>query len=225
MTIQATDAWTSRDMAAAFAFAHALFRKPSPDQHAWLLSPECQEMWNEIAGCTEGALSRLEVPEGYDDYCERFIATFDVGTPAPPVPLIESHYNKREPIPKILHENILFYRQFGLQLRDSSLESADHLRHQLEFVQHLLEYHARLTETGAFADAKQVARALCDYANRHLRSWLPEAVGCAVDAPLQFAHQALALTQLLVQHLVIHAGDSVEAAVLDPLKEALPCSD
>lgn len=225
MTIHDTDAWTPRDMAAAFAFAHALFRKPSPDQHAWLLSPKCQEMWSEIVDGIEGTPSCLEVPEGYDDYCERFIATFDVGTPAPPVPLIESHYNKREPIPRILHENILFYRQFGLQLRDSSLESADHLRHQLEFVQHLLEYHARLTETGTVADAQQAARALSDYANRHLQSWLPEAVSCAVDAPLQYAKPALTLTSLLAQCLATHAGDALQAANSVQLKEALPCSD
>ncbi len=225
MTIQGSDAWSSREMAAAIAFAHALFRKPSPDQHAWLLSAECRDIWNEIAGSSEGLPLRLEVPEDYDDYCERFIATFDVGTPAPPVPLIESHYNKREPVPKILHENILFYRQFGLQLRDSSLESADHLRHQLEFVQHLLEYHARLTETHHSTEAQQALQALYDYANRHLQSWLPEAATCAVDAPLQFAHPVLMLTNRLVQRLAADARDALQEANSVPLKEALPCSD
>ena len=214
MTIRNSIDWTPRHMAAAFAFVHALFRKPSPDQHAWLLSSECREMWNEFVSSIEGPLLLLDVPTDYDDYSERFIATFDVGTPTPPVPLIESHYNKREPIPRILHENILFYRQFGLQLRDTSLESADHLRHQLEFVQHLLEYHARLTETSKLTDVQQVARALADYASRHLQSWLPEAVSCAVDAPLQFAQPALTLTNLLAHRLVAHAGESLQEAIL-----------
>ena len=197
MTNPSTGAWTARDMAAAFAFAHALFRKPSPDQHAWLLSPECRDMWSEIVASIEGPPLILDVPTDYDDYCERYIATFDVGTPAPPVPLIESHYNKREPIPRILHENILFYRQFGLQLKDTSLESADHLRHQLEFVQHLLMYHSELALSGQIAALEQVSQALEDYVKRHLSSWLPEAIDCADDAPLQFAKSALSLVGVL----------------------------
>lgn len=208
MTNPSTAAWTSRDMATAFAFAHALFRKPSPDQHAWLLSPECWDMRDEIVGSVDGTPLDPEVPAEYDDYCERYIATFDVGTPTPPVPLIESHYNKREPIPRILHENILFYRQFGLQLRDTSLESADHLRHQLEFVRHLLEYRSRLATSGQAAASAQATQALADYARRHLLSWLPEAAICAENAPLHLAKPALILAKSLAQLIAESTGDS-----------------
>lgn len=201
MTVQNATAWTSRDMAAAIAFVHSLIRKPTLDQHAWLRSSECQELWSGL--CSDfDSLNQLDVPVEYSDYAERYIATFDVGTPTPPVPLIESHYNKRDPIPRILHENILFYRQFGLQLRDSALESADHLRHQLELVQHLLEYRAQLETDNRVTEAEQVTQALADYANRHLLSWLPEAITCAEDVPLAFAKPTLTLADLLARRIV-----------------------
>jgi len=215
----------SRDMSAAFAYVHSLFRVPSPDQHAWLLSSECQEMWGVLSACLDGLPTRLDVPADYNDFTERYIATFDVGTPAPPVPLIESHYNKRDPIPRILHENILFYRQFGLQLRDTSLESADHLRHQLEFVQHLLDYQLRLATSGQTAEAEQVTQALADYVRRHLVSWLPEAIICAEEAPLLLAKSALVLARSLAQLIAESTEDRPHDMNSVCLKEVPSCSD
>jgi TorA maturation chaperone TorD len=220
-----TDAWTSRDMAGAFAFAHSLFRKPTPGQHVWLLSLECRNLWGELAARVDGLPMPLDVPADCNDYAERYIATFDVGTPAPPVPLIESHYNKREPIPRILHENILFYRQFGLQLRDSSLESADHLRHQLEFVQHLLEFQSQLAMSGQTAESAQVIQALADYVRRHLLSWLPEAIICAEEAPLQFAKSALVLAKSLAQQIAASIEDGPRDTISVRMKEVQSCSE
>lgn len=225
MTIQNTAAWTSRDMAAAVAFVHSLIRKPTPDQHVWLLSSECQELWRELCSGFDGLPGQLDVPVEYNDYAERYIATFDVGTPTPPVPLIESHYNKRDPIPRILHENILFYRQFGLQLRDSVLESADHLRLQLEFVRHLLEYRAQFEANKQVTEAGQVTQALQDYVSRHLISWLPEAISCAEEAPLAFANSTLTLANFLAR-MVIGADDSeLRGGRNTRLREVQPCSD
>lgn len=225
MTIQNSAAWTSRDMATAVAFVHSLIRKPTPDQHVWLLSLECQELWSVLCSDFEGLPSQLEVPVEYNDYAERYIATFDVGTPTPPVPLIESHYNKRDPIPRILHENILFYRQFGLQLRDSALESADHLRHQLEFVRHLLAYRSQLETDKQVTEAGQVTQALKDYASRHLISWLPEAITCAEEAPLAFANSTLTLANVLAR-MVIGADDSeFRDGRTTRVREVQPCSD
>lgn len=199
------------ELSAKFAYAHSLFRKPTPEQHAWLLSGECQSIWSELAAESEDCSSPLAVPAACEDFAERYIATFDVGTPAPPVPLIESHYNKREPIPRILHENILFYRQFGLQLRDSALENADHLRHQLEFTRHLLAYHARLQESDTAAVSRQVTHALRDFVTRHLLSWLPEAAVGAAGAPLPMAERALRLTTSLTRQVIAHTACNEEA--------------
>lgn len=213
----------ARQWAAAFAFTHALFRKPSPEQHAWLRSMECRNAWRELAGAS-GAVESLDVPEAFDDYAERFIATFDVGTPAPPVPLIESHYNKREPIPRILHENILFYRQFGVQLRDSALESADHLRHQLEFARHLLTYLAEMETQGDHDRAGQARQACREYTRRHLCSWLPEAVVAAADVPLTMAQPALQLAAALADAVTELPERESPVADRSHTKEKSPCS-
>jgi len=213
------------ELSVKFAYAHALFRKPTPEQHAWLLSGECQSIWRELAAESDGLPSLLAAPAACEDYAERYIATFDVGTPAPPVPLIESHYNKREPVPRILHENILFYRQFGLQLRDSAMENADHLRHQLEFTQHLLAYLARFQESGKAAASTQVACALRDFVTRHLLSWLPEATACAAGAPLPLADPALRLTTFLAMQVIALTADPRCKEDTVRSEEAVPCSD
>jgi TorA maturation chaperone TorD len=205
---------TSERLSALFGYAHSLFRNPSTKQHEWLLSSECQCGWRELSGIFELGVSHLAVPRDYGEYAEQFIATFDVGTPNPPVPLIESHYNKRDPIPRILHENILFYRQFGLQLRDSAMENADHLRHQLECAQHLLQYRARLETSGPTSEAAQATHALRDFVTRHLSSWVGEAARCARDAPLEIAEPALRLVESLCA-LLINPGESAIAKFAD----------
>jgi len=123
----------------------------------------------------------LPLPVSYEEYAEDYISTFEVGLPAPPCPLIESHWNKRDPVPKVLHENMLFYKQFGLELRSSSNETADHLRHQLEFMHHLCRTEAEAIATGQVEYVDQYARARTDYTNRHLRFWIPLA-HAAIDA-------------------------------------------
>lgn len=225
MTNQSTSTWTSRDLAAAFAYVHSLLRKPTPSQYAWLVSAECQELWRELCSGFDGLPGQLDASAEYNDYAERYIATFDVGTPTPPVPLIESHYNKREPIPRILHENILFYRQFGLQLRDSALESADHLQHQLEFVRHLLEYRSQLETDKQMAEAGQITQALVDYSRRHLLSWLPGAITCADEAPLGFAKAALTLAHALAR--MVGGSDDLDSRVGSDTRprEVQPCLD
>ena len=59
----------------------------------------------------------MPVPAYLQTYEDLYLSTFEVGVPHPVCPLIESHWNKRHPVPKILHENILFYKQFVLELR------------------------------------------------------------------------------------------------------------
>ena len=89
---------------------------------------------------------RLQLPASFHSYEEQYVAAFEVGLPHAPVPLIESHHRRGEPVPRVLHENILFHRAFGLQIKEDSLESSDHLRYQLELL-------ARLCELGARAKA------------------------------------------------------------------------
>lgn len=188
--------WHTADLAVAFSFAHDLFLPPDPDQYARLVGESCAASWGYLAAALPNLDDHLDLPSEYPDFESRYIATFDVGVPTPQVPLLESHYNKREPLPRILHENILFYQQFGLRLSPESNESADHLRHQLEFVSYLFTLLLRAEESGDVGGGEQVSqirRALHDYLSRHLLTWLPEAVRSAEGAPLAAAKQALQL--------------------------------
>lgn len=194
--------WAPVELATAFSFAHDLLLPPDPEQHARLVGESCAASWRYLAGLIPHLDDHLDLPSQYPDFESRYIATFDVGIPTPQVPLLESHYNKRDPLPRILHENILFYQQFGLRLSSKSNESSDHLRHQLEFVSYLFSLLARIEASDDAASRDQIVQirqALGDYLSRHLLSWLPQAVTAAGDAPLGAAGQVLELTLALSQ--------------------------
>lgn len=164
------------ELAATWKYLHDLLRGPSTEQWRWLKSEPVQAAWLVLApwtgldGCTA-----LPLPNSYESYAGDYVAAFEVGLPEPPCPLIESHWNKRDPVPKVLHENMLFYKQFGLELRSSSNETADHLRHQLEFVHHLYRMEREAVTDSRMEHADQCARARIDYLNRHLGFWVPRA--------------------------------------------------
>jgi DMSO reductase family type II enzyme chaperone len=159
-----------REQAAGWRFFHDLLRFPSPEQWAWLHDPTVREAWRLLAGSEE-----LPLPQDLADYEQTYIAAFEVGLPSPPCPLIESHWNKTHPAPQILHENTLYYRRFGLQLRSSANEPADHLRHQLEFLRYLCQLEAEAHEAQDPDHAAQLALARGEYLERHVRSWAPAA--------------------------------------------------
>lgn len=201
--------WDALELAAAFSFTHELFRPAASEQYEWLIGETCAESWRYLTQAFPHFQDHLDLPPAFGDFESRFIATFDVGVPAPPVPILESHYNKRDPLPKILHENILFYQQFGLRLSSASNESADHLRHQLEFVSYLFSLLARAeasSDPGTPDRAAQICQALEDYLSRHLLSWLPQAVAAAQDAPLAAARQILEMALELSRAGLKHAS-------------------
>ena len=203
--------WDTVELATAFSFAHDLFLPPDPEQHSRLIGESCAASWRYLAEVFPNLGDHLVLPPDFSDFESRYIATFDVGVPTPQVPLLESHYNKRDPLPRILHENILFYQQFGLRLSSASNESADHLRHQLEFVSYLLSLLARAEASdnvGGRDQIVQIRRALSDYLSRHLLSWLPQALAAADNAPLAAAGQALGLTLVLSEAALEHTDPS-----------------
>ena len=212
MSVNGSYRWSTVELATAFSFAHDLFLPPDPGQHSRLVGESCAASWRYLADVFPQLGDHLDMPSEFSDFESRYIATFDVGVPTPQVPLLESHYNKRDPLPRILHENILFYQQFGLRLSSTSNESADHLRHQLEFVSYLLTLLARAESHQDSVNrdqAGQIRRAINDYTSRHLLTWLPQAVAAGNDAPLAAAGQALELALELTQAALKHTESTI----------------
>jgi len=113
-------------------------------------------------------------PGGWESFV---LSTFEVGCPAPPVPLLETHYLAQGSRGAVLHENILFYKAFGGRREAGAAESPDHLRTQLGFVCFLCWLEE---EAGAPAETVGAARrARRDFVERRLLSWLPEAARAA----------------------------------------------
>src|SRR3989338_320194 len=118
---------TLTELVAIWSFLHDLFRFPDNNQWQWLHESRVKQAWTVIRALVSAEMPNdMPLPESFEVYEQDYISAFEVGTPQPPCPLIESHWNKRDAVPKILHENILFYRQFGLILRSTSSETADH---------------------------------------------------------------------------------------------------
>lgn len=182
-------------------FLHDLFRAPGAKQWEFLTSEETRATWSALAPAL-GLPAEMGLPSAAAEYEAAYIETFDAGLPHPPVPLVESHYNKRDPLPKVLHENILYHHAFGLNLLASSDQTSDHLLHQLEFVAYLF----RLEQTGCAERSssdvertdtdgrredraehaeriEQIGRAREDFIGRHLLSWIPLASKAAAASP------------------------------------------
>ncbi len=200
MSGRASTEAASRDgMAAAFLFVHDLLRAPGPEQWSFLTGEATRASYESLARDL-GLPESMDLPRSAAEYESSYIEAFDAGAPHPPVPLQELHYNRREPVPRILHENILFFQSFGLRLRQSANETADHLRHQIEFVAWL--YRMEANELAAGRNAEKIAQirsARRDYIERHLASWVPAAAGNAAMAPTPWVRSLLAMVERLVQ--------------------------
>jgi len=166
---------TAREAAAAWQFLHDLFRTPSPTQWSWLHEDSVKAAWgmlSEACGLQPSDILPLELT--FREYEQTFLATFEVGFPVATCPLIETHWNKRGPVTGTLHENILFYKQFGLQIRSEGRESGDHVLFQTEFMHylHTLEDES-LSDPARHEDASQIRQAERDFLERHLAHWVP----------------------------------------------------
>jgi TorA maturation chaperone TorD len=196
---------------AVYRFLLAALGKPTPGQHAWMAGPDfrsgvgllCEEFG---LSCPEGEL----VPREYADHESCYLACFEVGLPGPPVPLLASHYNRKEPAPRIIHEHILFYNRFGARPADS-IESADHLLDELAFLVRLDE----LVLAGR-VEAESCLRARRDFLARHAVRWPARAAALAEERGLPPVYRALLalLAAAVEQDLALS-----EAAVADLAKE------
>lgn len=172
---------------AVYRFLQAALATPTPEQHAWMRSPAFAEALGVLA-----ATFGVEAPEGelvpaeWPDHESRYLACFEVGLPAPPVPLLASHYQRREPVPRVIHEHILFYRRLGMPAPEMSRAPADHLAYQLAFLIHL---DGLLR--GDKADADSLLWARRDFLSRHGCRWAGEASRQAEEKRLPPVYRAL----------------------------------
>jgi TorA maturation chaperone TorD len=132
--------------------------------------------------CPGGGL----VPDDWADHESRYLACFEVGLPSPPVPLLASHYQRREPAPRVIHEHLLFFRRFGLHGPGRDQAPADHLVYQLDFLTRLDDLLLKGRVAGESALwARQ------DFLSRHVRRWTAEASRQAEEKQLPGIYRTL----------------------------------
>lgn len=162
--------WQQIDLYRFFAF---VFGFPSAERFPWFHEPASQaalvRLWREL-GCPGESLDGAPFRD-YQQYEAIYIAVFDVGAPAPPVPLLESAYEKAVPAQQTALENVSFYDVLGLRA-DTSRYAPDHLVTQLEFLSAV-----RYARENSPDDAQRenLARLERDFLERHLLNWLPAA--------------------------------------------------
>ena len=105
----------------------------------------------------------------YAEYEALYIALFDVGSPEPPVPLLESAHHKAVPAQQIALECMDYYEIVGLKA-DTSRYAPDHLVTQLEFLAAVRYLRSQQPEDD------NLARLERDFTERHLLNWLPSAL-------------------------------------------------
>lgn len=178
----AASAHALRDQAAVWRFLHDLLRIPAASQWAWLHEPRVADAWRRLAAGRTGLPPEIPLPADFPEYEQAWIATFDVGHGTTLCSLNESMWVRGDDAAGVLHENVLFYRRFGLGLRSATNDLPDQLRHQLEFLCHLCRMQADAIERGDVATAGQVAQGRDDYLQRHPGRWLPPAAAVLADA-------------------------------------------
>jgi TorA maturation chaperone TorD len=164
---------------AVYRFLLAALDKPTPRQHAWLGCEAFRHALEQV--CERFDLSAPPEELAAADSANheaRYIACFEVGLPTPPVVLLASHYNRREPVTAIIHEHLLFYRRFGARLADNS-EPADHALHELAFLIHLDELLL-----GGKIDTESILCARRDFLRRHMSRCPARALEAAVKNAL-----------------------------------------
>jgi TorA maturation chaperone TorD len=169
-----------------YRFLWLALRHPDAEQHAWMRSGEFARTLGRLLeefglSCPDGEL----VPEDPADHEARYIACFEVGLPAPPVALLASNYNHREPVPRTIHEHVLFCKQFGLPI-PLPQEPADHLLNELPFLIHL----DKLLLAGR-GPAESIVLARRDFLARHAARWPAAALHAALEAHLPPLYLAL----------------------------------
>lgn len=163
--------WEEIDLYRLFS---CLLGFPAPDRFSLIAQAGFHEamdgLWTRL-GC-EGKAPPAIGFASLEQYEACYIALFDVGSPEPPVPLLESWYHEAIPAQQTVLENVSFYEVIDLR-PVASVSAPDHLLTQLEFgaaVRYLQE------GCGSESERQNLRRLERDFLERHLLSWIPAAL-------------------------------------------------
>jgi DMSO reductase family type II enzyme chaperone len=170
-----------------YRFLLSALDQPTREQHQWLASPAFDRALSTL--CEQFGVPYPQgerVPADLADHESRYLASFEVGMPTAQVPLLASHYQRNEPVPRILHEHLLFYRRFGARLARWNREPADHVSNELAFLIHLDD----LVQEGKYP-VIPILRARRDFLTRHAQAWPARAARLAQQQDLSPLYQVL----------------------------------
>jgi Nitrate reductase delta subunit len=158
---------------ALYGFVLAIFDKPDLEQHAWLTGPDFARTFRGLCQRFDIEPPAALVQWSADEHESTYLACFEVGLPTPMVVLQASHYNRRAPAPRTIHEHERLYRLFDAKLAPRNLDQQDHLLNELAFLIHLDE----LVLAGA-GDLDAIVRARRDFIGKHVK----DHVGSALES-------------------------------------------
>jgi DMSO reductase family type II enzyme chaperone len=160
--------WDSIDLYRFFAF---VFDRPTRERFEWFSQPNIsewlQQLWNNLG--SDKAFPLFEKFPDYDAYEASYIALFDVGMPAPPVPLSESGHDRSQPSQNLALENVNFYAVLELKA-DMTRNPPDHLVTQLEFLSAVRYARENAADP---ENRRQMLRLETEFLDRHLLNWVP----------------------------------------------------
>jgi DMSO reductase family type II enzyme chaperone len=108
----------------------------------------------------------------HEALAEEYLAAFEVGRDASPVPLFEGMHRGDLGRDGIFEDLLRFYEFFDVKLSESDRDYPDHLVTELEFVAWLCLQEQNAERDGG--DANSFRRAARDFLGRHLAAWIPE---------------------------------------------------
>jgi TorA maturation chaperone TorD len=151
----------------------ACFGQPTPERFAWLAGKDCRALLSPLVKHHLKARA-VATPGDFPDYVSyesAYIALFEVGMPAPPVPLLESANCNRQVPQEIILDCVNFYDVLGLR-PSGTVFPTDHLVTQLEFLATARYLRDQSKDAVQRNSLRRLER---DFIERHLLNWLPVA--------------------------------------------------